>query len=44
VRLDDSRSHAVIEAIPLPAKAFSKAPIYFKKVLASSTLLVGYRP
>lgn len=33
VRLDDSRSHAVIEAIPLPAKAFSKAPIYFKKAV-----------
>lgn len=32
VRLDDARSHAVIEAVPLPAKAFSKAPLYFKKV------------
>ena len=33
VRLDDARSHAVIEAVPLPAKAFSKAPLYFKKAL-----------
>jgi len=32
VRLEDARTHACIEAVPLPAKAFSKAPLYFKKV------------
>lgn len=32
VRLDNARTHACIEAVPLPAKAFAKAPLYFKKV------------
>lgn len=32
VRLENARTHACIEAVPLPAKAFAKAPLYFKKV------------
>ncbi|KAK9802677.1 hypothetical protein WJX73_004828 [Symbiochloris irregularis] len=31
------RSHAVIEAVPLPAKAFAKAPLYFKKAVDDSS-------
>jgi hypothetical protein len=31
VRLENARTHACIEAVPLPAKAFAKAPLYFKK-------------
>ena len=32
-RLGDARSHACVEAVPLPPKAFSKAPLYFKKAI-----------
>lgn len=33
VQLENARTHACIEAVPLPAKAFAKAPLYFKKVV-----------
>ena len=32
VRLGDNRSHAQLEAIPVSAQQFSRAPIMFKKV------------
>ena len=31
--LGDARSHAVVEAVPLPPKAAAKAPLYFKKAI-----------
>lgn len=31
MQLQDRRSHAVIDCIPVPAGAFAKAPLYFKK-------------
>ena len=31
MQLQDRRSHAVVDCIPVPAGAFAKAPLYFKK-------------
>ena len=31
MRLGDSRSHAVVDCIPVPPAVAAKAPLYFKK-------------
>ena len=31
--LGNARTHAVVEAVPMPAKAFGSAPLYFKKAV-----------
>jgi len=37
LKVQDSRSHAVVECLPLPKDAAAKAPMYFKKAIDDAT-------
>ena len=41
-RLNDGRTHALVDCIPVSAKEFAKAPIFFKKVDTLASILLRY--